>query len=139
MAVVDPPTRMATTTALREALNQGISTGCLVDTKVILYSHRDSSGRICRPRAVYANSHVLKTISFFKDCEFTATFNNPEEVYAIVSQYSSVISQSPGRKILRTQLTKKDLRKIMDTCLTVTLRTTKMRNASLRLLCLARP
>ena len=64
---------MAATTALREALNEGISSGNLVDTKIILYSHRDSSGRICRPRALYANSHVLKTVPYFDDRESLAT------------------------------------------------------------------
>ena len=60
---------MAATTALREALNEGISSGNLVDTKIILYSHRDSSGRVCRPKAVYANSRVLKTVPYFNDRE----------------------------------------------------------------------
>ena len=59
------PAGMAATTALREALNQGISSGNLIDTKIILYSHRDSSGRVCRPKALYANSHVLKTVPYF--------------------------------------------------------------------------
>ncbi|KAF9650018.1 hypothetical protein BDM02DRAFT_3128015 [Thelephora ganbajun] len=58
---------MAATTALREALNQGISSGNLVDTMIILYSHRDSSGRVCRPKALYANSHILKTVPYFND------------------------------------------------------------------------
>ena len=58
---------MAATTALREALNQGISSGSLGDTKIILYSHRDSSGRVCRPKALYANSLVLRTVPYFKN------------------------------------------------------------------------
>ena len=69
------PTNMAATTALREALNQGISSGSLVDTKIIVYSHRDSSGRVCRPKALYTNSHVLKTVPYFHDCERTATLD----------------------------------------------------------------
>ena len=64
---------MATTVALREALNQGISSGNLVDTKIILYSHRDSSDRVCRPKALYTNSHILKTIPYFNDRESAAT------------------------------------------------------------------
>ena len=64
---------MATTVALREALNQGISSGNLVDTKIILYSHRDSSGQVCRPKALYTNSHILKTIPYFNDRASTAT------------------------------------------------------------------
>ena len=69
------PTNMAATVALREALNQGISSGKFVDTKIVLYSRRDSSGRICRPKALYANSHVLKTVSYFKDCGCGALFS----------------------------------------------------------------
>ena len=60
---------MAATTALREALNEGISSGSLVDTKIILYSHRDSSGRVCRPKSLYTTSHVLKTVPYFEDRE----------------------------------------------------------------------
>ena len=66
---------MAATTTLREVLNQGISSGNFVDTKIILYSHRDSSGRICRPRALYANSHVLKTVPYFNDRECISTLD----------------------------------------------------------------
>jgi len=66
---------MAAATALREALNQGISSGNLVDTKIIVYSHRDSSGRVCRPKALYTSSHVLKTIPHFDNCESTATLD----------------------------------------------------------------
>ena len=66
---------MAATNALREALNQGISSGNLVDTKIILYSHRDSSGRICRPKALYANGHVLKSVPYFNDRESAVTLD----------------------------------------------------------------
>ena len=66
---------MSATIALLEALNQGISSGNLVDTKIVLYSYRDSSGRVCRPKALYANSHVLKTVSYFNDREYTATLD----------------------------------------------------------------
>jgi len=76
---------MAATTALREVLNQGISSGSLVDTKIILYSYRDSSGRVCRPRALYANSRVLKTVPYFDDRESTATLDTTcTEPHAIV-------------------------------------------------------
>lgn len=69
----EPPAGMAATTPLHEALNKGTSSGNLVDAKIILYSHRDSSGRICRPKALYASSHVLKTVPYFNDRECTAT------------------------------------------------------------------
>ena len=64
---------MAATTALREALNQGISSGNLVDTKIIPYSRRNSSGQVCQPKPLYANSRVLKTVPYFNDREYTAT------------------------------------------------------------------
>jgi len=52
---------------LREALNDSISSGKFVDTKIILFSRRDPSGTICQPRALYANSHVLRTVPYFND------------------------------------------------------------------------
>lgn len=77
---------MAATTVLREALNQGISSGNLIDTKIILFSHRDSSGRICQPKALYANSHVLKKVPYFKDCEWTPVFDPLKKSYGVVSK-----------------------------------------------------
>ena len=71
---------MAATIPLREALNEGISSGKFIDTKIILYSYRDSSGRVCRPKALYANSHVLKTTSYFNDREYTATLGTARTV-----------------------------------------------------------
>ena len=70
---IKQPTAMAATTALREALNQGISSGNLVDTKIILYSRRNSSGQVWQPRPLYANSRVLKTTPYFNDREYAAT------------------------------------------------------------------
>ena len=67
---------MAATHALRVALNQGISSGNLVDTKIILYSHRDSSGRVCRPKTLYSNSHVLKTVPYFRNREPAVSLAN---------------------------------------------------------------
>ena len=66
---------MSATIALLGVLNQGISSGNLVDTKIILYSHRDTSGRVCYPKALYASSHVLKTVPYFNDREYTATLD----------------------------------------------------------------
>ena len=118
---------MATTIALREALNLGISSGNFIDTKIILYSRRDSSGRVCRPRALYANSHVLKKVPHFQDCEDTAAFIILREPHVVVLKRSSGISQSPSQETLQTRSTKKNLRKTTGTFQTVTLRTMKMR------------
>ncbi|KAF9785398.1 hypothetical protein BJ322DRAFT_1006548 [Thelephora terrestris] len=68
---------MAATLSLREALNESISSGRFEDTKVILYSRRDSSGKICRPRALYASSHVLKSVPYFNDL-LSGTFAEAE-------------------------------------------------------------
>jgi len=62
---------MTLTPALQEALNDAISSGNFIDTKVVLYSRRDSSGRVCKPKALYANSHVLKSVPYFNDREFS--------------------------------------------------------------------
>ena len=78
---------MAATTPLREALNRGISSGNLIDTKIIVYSYRDSTGRVCRPKALYTNSHVLKTVPHFNNCEYTATLDVVlSNTHAIVSK-----------------------------------------------------
>ena len=61
---------MMTTLSLREALNDAISSGRFVDTKIVLFSRRDNIGKVCKPRALYANSHVLKSVTYFKDREF---------------------------------------------------------------------
>jgi len=69
-----------TTLALREALNDAISSGRFVDTKIVLFSRRDSSGRVCKPKALYANSHVLKSVPYFEDRKFSLC---PFEVYEV--------------------------------------------------------
>ena len=87
---------MAATTALREALNRGISSGSFADTEIILYSHRDSSGRVCRPKALYANSYVLKTVPYFKDRESTVRYARaePHSIVSIVLSRNSVEPRS---------------------------------------------
>ena len=60
---------MAATLPFREALNEGIVSGTFVDTKIILFSRRDSSGRVHEPKALYASSHVLKSVPYFNDRE----------------------------------------------------------------------
>ena len=64
-----------TTPALREALNDAISSGKFVDTKIVLFSRRDNAGRICKPRSLYANSHVLRTVPYFEDRESPLRFS----------------------------------------------------------------
>ena len=57
------------TPALREALNGAISSGRFIDTKIVVFSRRDSSGKVCKPRALYANSRVLRSVPYFRDRE----------------------------------------------------------------------
>jgi len=61
---------MVVTTALKEALNDAITSGKFIDTKIVLFSRRDSSGRVCKPKALYANSHVLKSVPYFNARKF---------------------------------------------------------------------
>ena len=49
--------QMTATLSFREALNEGIVSGTLVDTKIILFSRKDSSGRVYGPKA-----HFLRTL-----------------------------------------------------------------------------
>jgi len=81
---------MMTTLALREALNDAISSGRFVDTKVVLFSRRDSTGRVCKPRALYANSHVLQSVPYFKDCEFPLCPSTPSRITAPPSAFRSI-------------------------------------------------
>ena len=60
-------TLMPPTPALQEALNASIASGRLTDTKIYLFSHRDSAGNVRKPNALYANSVVLKSVPYFND------------------------------------------------------------------------
>jgi len=60
---------MSSYLALREALNASITSGHFVDTKIYLFSHRSTTGRVCKPKALYANSVVLKTVPHFNTRE----------------------------------------------------------------------
>jgi hypothetical protein len=60
---------MAATLPLREALNKGIASGTLADTKIIVFSRKSSSGGVCGPKALYASSHALKHVPYFNDRE----------------------------------------------------------------------
>ena len=61
------------TLPLMKALGHSVSSGRFADTKIILYSRRDASGAISRPKALYANSHVLRSVPYFNDREFHFT------------------------------------------------------------------
>ena len=76
------------TTSLKRALNDGISSGKFIDTQIILFSRRDSSGRVCKPKPLYANSHVLKSVPYFKDRELPSYFT----CCACIDIYPGVLS-----------------------------------------------
>ena len=117
---------MAATTALREALNKGISSGNLIDAKIILYSHRDSSACVCRPKALYTSSHVLKTVPYFNDRESTATLDTTRvEPHTTVSKCSSEISRNHSQRTSKRQLMKKNSQRITVIRPTATLRRMK--------------
>ena len=115
---------MAATIPLREALNHGISSGNFVDTKITLYSYKDSSGRICRPRSLHANSHVLKTVPYFNDRKYTATLNIVHTgSHGTASKYYLGISQRRDQETSAEKSTKRILQRITGIRPTVTLRT----------------
>lgn len=64
------PDHMAATPPFRKALSEGIASGTLVDTKIIVFSRKNSLGGVYGPKALYANSHVLKSIPYFENREF---------------------------------------------------------------------
>ena len=82
------------TLPLREALNDSTSSGRFVDTKIILYSRRDSSGAITKPKALYANSHVLKSVPYFSDREPTSSLSLASQLKASVAVLSGLYSES---------------------------------------------
>jgi len=55
--------------ALEEALFDSLSTGTFVDVKFYAFSQRTSSGRIRNPKPLYANSHILQTVPYFRSCK----------------------------------------------------------------------
>ena len=66
-----PSFTMTITTPLKEAWNDAIYSGKFIDTQIILFSRRDTSARVCKPKALYANSHVLKSVPYFNNREFS--------------------------------------------------------------------
>ena len=58
---------MAATLPFREALDNAIASGTLADTKIILFSRRNSSGGVCGQKALYASGHVLRSVPYFND------------------------------------------------------------------------
>jgi len=57
---------MTPETALLEALNGSITSGRFADTKIYLFSYRNSTGDVCKPKVLYANSGVLKSVPYFE-------------------------------------------------------------------------
>ena len=57
-------TTMSVPQPLRDALYDSISSGVFIDTKFMVFSKRNkATGRIEQPRALFANSLVVKTVS----------------------------------------------------------------------------
>src|ERR1700753_2337209 len=117
---------MAATIPLREALNQGVSSGNFIDTKIILYSYRDISCRVCRPKALYANSHVLKTVPYFNDRTYTVTLDTAwMGSHCRTSKCYLGVSRRRDQETSRKKSTKRSSRKTTGICPTATLRTRK--------------
>ena len=54
---------------LLDVLDDSITSGTFVDTKLYAFSRREASGCVGSPRAIYGNSCVLKTVPYFSSCE----------------------------------------------------------------------
>ncbi|KAF9779859.1 hypothetical protein BJ322DRAFT_1113175 [Thelephora terrestris] len=56
---------MAPPHLLLDALSDSIASGTFIDTKFYAFTRRDAHRRVCAPRALYGNSHILGTIPYF--------------------------------------------------------------------------
>ncbi|KAF9779860.1 hypothetical protein BJ322DRAFT_1086930 [Thelephora terrestris] len=50
---------------LLDALNDSITSGTFIDTKLYVFSRREASGRVSSPKPMYCNSRVLNTVPYF--------------------------------------------------------------------------
>jgi len=73
--------------ALEEALLDSLSTGTFVDVKLYVFSQRTPSGRVRAPRPLYANSHVLQTVPYFRSCKNSFARAPAELLPTIVGDY----------------------------------------------------
>lgn len=53
----------------QKTIDASISSGLFEDTKIILYSRKDAYGNVYGPKALYANSDLLKTVEYFDESE----------------------------------------------------------------------
>ena len=60
--------------SLHRALSDSVASGVFIDTKFCLFSCRNSSGKAVRPRPLYANSQILKSVPYFDAREPSTTF-----------------------------------------------------------------
>ena len=65
---------MSQTEELHAALNDSITSGRFIDTKFYVFSRRDKSGRVGTPKALFANSRVLRTVPYFETRKQLALF-----------------------------------------------------------------
>jgi hypothetical protein len=56
---------MAPPQFLLDALTDSISSGTFIDTKFFAFSRREVTRRVGSPRALYCNSRILNTVSYF--------------------------------------------------------------------------
>lgn len=113
---------MVVTTALKEALNDAITSGKFIDTKIVLFSRRDSSGRVCKPKALYANSHVLKSVPYFNACEFLCRVPFVVFEMTLLLEYFLANIQNQRPRISPRPLTMKSSQRTTGTLLIVTLK-----------------
>jgi len=71
--------------ALEEALFDSLTTGIFVDVKFYAFSQRTSSGRVRCPKPLFANSHTLQTVPYFRARKGSSVFSlwDPDQWYLI--------------------------------------------------------
>jgi len=113
---------MVVTTVLKEALNEAITSGKFIDTKIVLFSRRDSSGRVCKPKALYANSHVLKSVPYFNARKFLHRVLFAVFEMTLFLEYFLVNFRNRRPRISLRPLTMKSSQRTTGTLLIVTLK-----------------
>lgn len=71
-----------------------MSSGQFIDTKIVLYSKRSAYGTVYKPKALYANSHVLKSVPYFKDRESYLSPLSQREVADLLEVFSGGFAES---------------------------------------------
>ena len=82
--------------SLHCALSDSVASGVFVDTKFYLFSRRNSSGKVFRPRPLYVNSHILRSVQYFDDREYFTAAASPSDGIHPLTQQGNFLSLIRG-------------------------------------------